>query len=230
MQPQPLSAIFSLCTVAILECCTSQTCLGLTNVLLTCWTLALGCALSHAMSPSAGTTWSSQLTFPGVSSGHCSTCQGWVTEKCHLAQYLGFLQEETGFRVLPTQTSARRHFLPTGMNRHSRGRKRKSGEGFHLALCRVLVLPGMLLPAARYYFTAQSACPCVLLRASHVHPCRLPFPHSCWDGLGLFPRCCSCVAFLLAMHLQTPVTRELSPASNPLFLPHILWPLTFKRE
>lgn len=66
-----------MCTAAVLECCTSQTCLGLTksNVLLICWALTLGCALSRAVLPSVDTTWSPQLAFPGVSSGHCSTAQ-----------------------------------------------------------------------------------------------------------------------------------------------------------
>lgn len=49
-QPLPSSATFSMCTVAILECCTSQTCLGLTksHALLTCRTVTLGCAPCHA--------------------------------------------------------------------------------------------------------------------------------------------------------------------------------------
>lgn len=36
-----------------------------------------------------------------------------------------------------------------------------------------------------------------------------------------FPCCCSCVAFLLAVHLKSPIAQELPPASPSLFPPHL---------
>lgn len=122
VQLQPPSAIFLMCMVAHLGCCTPRTCPGLTksNLLLICRTLTVSCNMFHTTLPSAGISWSLWLPahvfgcllrtlqhLPGTSDREVSLGTG------ALAQYCRFPKEMTALRDLPTQTSARRYFLPT---------------------------------------------------------------------------------------------------------------------
>lgn len=77
-----------------------------------------------------------------------------------LVQYLGFPKEMTNLRDLPTQTSARRYFLPTQLKNTGdetvtvQEGKQNQVEGFTRYFAGALELSGMLLSAARYYCSA----------------------------------------------------------------------------
>lgn len=114
--------VFFMCIAASLESCTPPACLEVTksSLLLICRTLTVGRNLFRATLPSVGISWSLWLPtrlsscllrtlqhLPGTSDREVSL------GTCALAQYLGFPKEMTALRDVPTQTSARRYFLPT---------------------------------------------------------------------------------------------------------------------